>query len=309
MNTLKSYIKEGLFKPDSIEDQVDNQYLASLTKILQQKLKKSIGLKNRNTDYNGLLSVIDYELIINTDIVDHISINEDFFKIIDKYFGEYNKISFSQPNMREIIINCPINKQRAKIINELFKDVYFKHINIYGEIDGLTINYGINAKDSVFTISTCSSFYFYSKIKNLNINIVKLDIIDKNYQIYSYTNDIEDIKNIKFTFADSSLKSKFKSIKKYLTITTSKSRNNTEIIELINYIKAYFKTKDDNIYKNINNKINEFIKNIDLYNYNTEIKFNTEVGSIIIYLKEKENKILMTYLKSSRNRLEIEFPY
>lgn len=303
MNTLDKYISEKLFDTNSIEDQIEEQYYFALVKELQIKL-----LDIFESRKNNYLIFKNGELTIDSKNIENIIVNDTLFELIEEYFSKFKKVSFSQPDVTlnvisSITIDCDINKQRAEIFNKFFENACFKHMDIFGSVDGLTINYGINDQKGTWPVSSCASFYFYTdKIKSLNINVVSLKYNDKDYQIFNDAYTIEDMKNINYTFANSNVENKFKKLKK--TINIKKCRKEIGIT-----IEKYLETQDNTLYKSINNFIHNMLKNINFFDDNTQVDiilYSDKNDKII--LNKKRNKLLLTCLIND-DPIIIEFPY
>lgn len=295
MNTLKSYIKEGLFNPDSVEDQIDNQYYLSLLNELKKNNINSVfEFVSKNITNNNLFKLENNELYINLDLVNRINITNQLLILIENYFNKFKKVNFIQNNNElNLFIEEQIwDKSKVELINDFFKDIIFNNFYFNQKIENLSINVGVKNKIT----PTINIFAYSADIKNITINIVKLNT-NENFYFYISTPFLNNLKNINFTFANTNIKNKFIKTKKIVHLSYINEADRIE--DLIRKYRTFSRTQNKNkleeVIDDLNNRIHEIINNIDIFNEYSIIKLKL-AGMRKIAISVKKDKLLVDYL-------------
>lgn len=160
------------------------------------------------------------------------------------------------------------------------------------KIENLSVNVGVKNKIT----SAINVFAYSADIKNININIVKLNN-NENFYFYISTPFLKNLKNLNFLFANTRIKNKFINTKKIIHL--SYINEAVEIEDLIRKYRTFSrnhnKNKLEEIINNLNNKIHEIINNIDIFNENSIIKLKL-AGMRKTVISVKNDKLLVDYL-------------
>lgn len=292
MNTLKSYIKEGLFSSDSIEDQIGDQYYVSLfnSNKFRNYILKVFSLRLRYT----IDDLIKYDketetLRIYLEYAYTVKISNYFF-LLKKYFDEFKNVILIKSSMNLIVeFRIKIDNNKAKLFNEFFKNISFNSIKFFKDADDLIINYGITD-----IMSSFSSIYLITdSLKNIKINITEIKP-DINKIIEIYVSNINNLKELEFISNSSTIKNIFNNTKKHIIIPSENIYN-----DISEYIKNYYDPDKKTItyikqYNHIKELVYSIINNTKFYNENVFIEI-TKSRRPEIQIVNKKDEIILKY--------------
>lgn len=255
MNTLKSYIHEGLFSSDSIEDQIDNTMETNIINKFRNIYNQDKYLKKLEEEYVYRYDNENNTLYISTNNKKSIYFNTN---LIDEF--DFN-IQF-EGETREFVVFLNNEKMRsdkkfAEHVNLLFENITIHSLGIESnifkkdyEINGLNLNFGISDKFK------CRIDYFVKStaLNFKNLNITMKDQCDLNIELMT----LDSIDNINFS---------------------NKSKKcNKLVLNIYNPYNMKLSQKEINNLKQINKVFSE----IEIRSYENDEKFMQDNSSSII---------------------------
>lgn len=287
MNTLKTYIKEGLFSTDSIEDQVEDQYHVSLfnSNKFRNNILKVFNLRLRYTIDDFIKYDKETETLrIYLEYVYVVKINNYFF-LLKKYFDEFKNVVLISSSQNIIVeFRTKIDSNKAKIFNEFFKNISFNSIKFFKDTEDLIINY--SSKTSFSSI-----YLITDNLKNIKINITEIKP-DINKTIEMYVSNINNLKEIEFISNLPSIKNIFNNVKKHIIIPNEDIYN-----DISEYIKNCYDPDKKAItyikhYNHIKELVYSIINNTKFYSENVFIEITKSRKPEIQIVSEKDEIVL-----------------
>lgn len=305
MNALKSYINEGLFSSDSIDNQIDNQYYNNILEKIKSNVSKSFILKN-SSHIDKLFKLDKDEITIYLDEVSYIILNDNLINMINNCFCYFKNVNFVQiKNYAFILIKKKIDNNIAKSINKFFKSAIFHHIEFYDDADGLSLNMGMKKGHLLLIVS--ENGY---KINNLNLNIVDMSGSVSLSRLLIDVINPDTLSEIEVNYKNTKVKNNFQNLIKKIRISDK------DIYKYVaQLVQTYLFAKDknkgqlaDKYYNALNKFVHELIESNAFFDEKTEmiLKTNSEKFTITV----KNNKIFLKYNTDAIFLNEvIEFPY
>lgn len=262
MNTLKSYIHEGLFSQDSIDDQIDKNIEINIVNKFRNIYYKDVFLKNLEKEYvyrydteNNILHISVQNkkpIYFNTNLIDEFDFNIQFE-------GETNEFIMFLNNAR-----MKTDKKFTEQVNSLIKNITIHNFGIESnifkkdyEINELDLNLGGNNR------FMCRIDYFVkgTALDFKNLNIIMKDQCNLIIELMS----IDSINNINFS--------------------NNSKKCNKLVLCLYNPFNMKLSEKEINKLK----QMNKIFSEIEIRSYENEDNYMQDIHSSIIINKSGIN--------------------